>query len=111
MVTVVDRTARILLKKQLVKAEEENKKQYELISILKLEPALLREFLQQTEKELNDIEKIIKNGMDEHSKEMVYHLIHSVKGNAALLNLTFISKKAHEIEETVVDIKSFKKFS
>ena len=110
MVTVIDRTARILLKQQLEKSEEEKKKQYELMNILKLEPMLLREFLQQTEKELSDIESSIKNGMDENSTELVYRLIHSVKGNAGLLNLTFISEKAHDLEETVIEIKKFKKF-
>jgi CheY-like chemotaxis protein/HPt (histidine-containing phosphotransfer) domain-containing protein len=110
MVTVIDRTARILLKQQLKESEEEKKKQYELMNILKLEPMLLREFLQQTEKELNNVESTIKKGMDENSTELVYRLIHSVKGNAGLLNLTFISEKAHELEETVIEIKSLKKF-
>ena len=110
MVTVIDRTARILLKQELKESEEEKKKQYELMNILKLEPMLLREFLQQTEKELNDIENTIKKGMDEESTELAYRLIHSVKGNAGLLNLSFISEKAHELEETVIEIKNFKKF-
>jgi Amt family ammonium transporter len=105
MVTVIDRTARILLKKQLEKSEEEKKKQYELMNILNLEPTLLREFLQQTEKEIDEIEANINETMDEDLIEIVYRLIHSIKGNAGLLDITFVAQKAHELEEMVIDIK------
>ena len=33
-------------------------------------------------------------------------MIHSVKGNAGLLNLSFISEKAHDLEESIIEIKN-----
>ena len=109
LITVRDRTAQITLQKQLHAAEEKSKRNYELINILKIEPQLVKEFLNQAENEIKTVNENLKNfEKNEQSiekMECIYRHIHSIKGNASLLGLEFISQKAHEFEQIISDSK------
>ncbi|MEJ2054160.1 MAG: response regulator [Calditrichaceae bacterium] len=107
LVTVTDQTSQILLEKQLRMAEEKTKRNYELVNILRVEPLLVKEFLKQCEREIKNINDCLKefrkskDAMDQI--DCVYRLIHSIKGNASLLGLDFISQKAHDFEQIISD--------
>ena len=107
LITVTDQTSQILLQRQLQIAEEKSKRNYELINILKIEPQLVKEFLKQAENEIQKINKCVKEyEKDRDSIEQIdciYRLMHSIKGNASLLGLEFISQKAHDFEQIIAD--------
>ncbi|MBN1406247.1 MAG: response regulator [Calditrichaceae bacterium] len=110
LITVRDRTAQITLQRQLQAAEEKSKRNYELINILKIEPQLVKEFLKQAENEINTINEDLKHFEKDKDSiehiECIYRHIHSIKGNAGLLGLEFISQKAHEFEQIISDSKN-----
>ena len=107
LITVRDRTAQITLQKQLYVAEEKSKRNYELINILKVEPQLVKEFIRQAENEIKNVKENLKqfekNNQAIEKIECIYRHIHSIKGNAGLLGLEFISQKAHEFEQIISD--------
>jgi len=107
LITVTDQTAQMLLKKQLKLAEEKTKRNYELVNILKVEPLLVKEFLKQSEREIKNINDCLKDFSKSKKAvediDCIYRLIHSIKGNAGLLGLEFISQKAHDFEQIITD--------
>lgn len=109
IVTVTDNTEQVLLERKLKKTELESKRQMELLGILHIEPLLVKEFLKQTWKELDliqsQIAKISNSGKLSDNIELIYHSIHSIKGNASLLNLKFIAEKAHQFEDNIIILK------
>jgi len=108
MVTVLDNTDQILLKRKLKEAEESSIRQAKLMHVFQMEPQLVREFLIQTEKEI----KLIRTEIDhmfsdaDHAKSLqnIYQSVHSIKGNANLLNLEAISNTAHNFEDILTQI-------
>ena len=104
--TVTDITEKVRLAKKLEESEEQSKKQMEwFLSLLHIEPELLKEFIDGAHKELNDIEQFLK--VEEPSEkfqvilEKIYRSVHLIKGNASLLDLKYYAKKAHNFEEKI----------
>jgi chemotaxis protein histidine kinase CheA len=79
------------------------------LSILHVEPQLLKEFIESSNSELNTIENILKSDVKEQDfqdvLECVYRSIHMIKGNASLLDLKFYAKKAHNFEEEIEELQ------
>jgi chemotaxis protein histidine kinase CheA len=79
------------------------------LSILHVEPQLLKEFIESANTELNLIENVLKSDAPERDfnaiLEKVYRSVHMVKGNASLLDLKFYAKKAHEFEEEIEEMR------
>lgn len=109
MVTVTDNTENVLLEQKLKYTEAQSRKQIKLIEIFQSEPHLLREFLIQTDKELILIEKEIKKLSSSknilYPLENIYRAIHSLKGNATLLNFDFIVYSAHQVEDLLKEFR------
>jgi len=108
--TVNDVTEQVQLAKKLEVSEEQSKRQMEwFLSILHVEPDMLKEFIDGAHTELNEIENILKRetsaGGDHHVLEKIYRSVHLVKGNASLLDLKFYAKKAHNFEEEIEVLK------
>jgi PAS domain S-box-containing protein len=108
--TVTDITEQVILAKKLEESEEQSKQQMEwFLSILHVEPQLLKEFIEGAHTELNSIEESFKSGGAEEDfnaiLEKIYRSVHMVKGNASLLDLKFFAKKAHDFEEKIEEIK------
>ena len=109
--TVTDVSEQIKLEKDLQESKERTKRQMEwMVNIINSDPVMLREYLKTSETELELVEdylqKIESKTDFEESIDGMYRAIHSIKGNAALLELNFISEHAHAIEDFLVEVKS-----
>ena len=102
MITVSDKTKSVELEKDYLKASEASKKQVELLNILEMDPQLLKEFLKQTEIDISEIKREFKD-LDTANLNHTYQLIHSIKGNAAMLDMHYISEIAHKFEDQIID--------
>lgn len=108
LVTVRDISRIIELQKQLEKTEAKNKIEMEqLLSILRVEPLTLKDYIESVRKTLNDISKIFEGETGNYRGilNQVYRQIHTLKGNAGLLELAFFVDKFHEIEDFIDNIK------
>lgn len=104
IVTVSDVTPSVEMEKCLEKATEESKKQMEMLNLLETDPHLLKEFQKQTLNEINDIDNGLKTVKQDTDINRIYSTIHAVKGNASMLNLNYISEKAHALEDALVGL-------
>lgn len=109
-VTVKDLTEQIMLSQKLVKTEKEAKKQMELmLTILKVDPSALREYISSTHTELQEIDRSISalntNSFDTEILNSIFRSAHLIKGNSDLLSLSFFANKAHEFEDNITELK------
>ncbi len=110
MVTVSDETESILLQQHLDEAEKKKQQETErVLSILKIDPSILRGFLHNSRKML----KSISQRYEQHDKgdfdellSFTMDIIHNLKGNAVVIGMDLMSNKFHEIEETITQLKS-----
>ena len=110
IVTVSDVTEQVILTQKLENTEKHTQKQMEwLVNILHIEPALLNEFIQGAQKDLDQIDEQLRFGNDNNDYhqllEEIYRSIHLVKGNATLLDLKFFANQAHKFEERINEIR------
>lgn len=108
--TVSDTSRQVELARQLAVSEARSKRQMDwLLSILHVEPQLLREFIEGVQSELVHIDRVLKT--EHRSSEMrdalnsLYRSVHLIKGNASLLDLSFFAQKAHQFEEDIEVLK------
>jgi len=102
IVTVADISESVKLERQLEETAEQSKKQMEMLNLIETDPHLLKEFQKQTLKELVEIENSLKTLKTEEDINHLYSTIHSIKGNASMLNLNYISEKAHNMEDAII---------
>ena len=110
MVTVSDETESILLQQHLNEAEKKKQQETErVLSILKIDPSILRGFLHNSRKMLKSIsEKYEKNENDEYSEllNFTFDIIHNLKGNAVVIGMELMANKFHEIEDSITELQS-----
>jgi len=116
IVTVNDVTEQIQLAKKLEESKEQSRRQMEwLTNILHVEPALLQEFIESAESETANIDKIINSDISNESREElindIYRSVHSMKGNASLLDLSFFAEQAHVFEERLSLVRDNKEIA
>jgi PAS domain S-box-containing protein len=109
--TVNDVTNEVHLTEKLEKSEAYKKRQMDLMfSIMHVEPELLREFMEGSEKELESIAGLLKtqDNVDEYLPvlDKIYRSVHMIKGNASLLDISYFAERAHEYEEKIEEIKN-----
>ena len=112
-VTVTDKTKQVELARQLEASEAHSKRQMDwLLSILHVEPQLLKEFIESVQKELLFIDRILKTNhpVSEMREALnnIYRSVHLIKGNAGLLDINLFAQKAHQFEEQIELIKAKK---
>ncbi|MCK5078088.1 MAG: GAF domain-containing protein, partial [Calditrichia bacterium] len=105
--TVRDITQQITMANQIQEIEALQKKQIEwLLSILHVEAPLLNEFLFSVKNELKFIDSLLKQDISPESYNSVldeiYRSMHTIKGNAGLLDIKFFTKIAHDFEEEII---------
>jgi signal transduction histidine kinase len=110
IVTVNDISDQIRLARELEESQETGKKQIEwMLSILHIEPQLLREFMEGATQELNYIDYVLQQSDKETDLhrvlDKIFRSMHLIKGNAALVDLKFFIEKAHEFEENITHIQ------
>lgn len=110
MVSVSDETESILLQQHLNEAEKKKQQETErVLSILKIDPSILRGFLHNSRKMLKSIsERYEKNENDEYSDllSFTFDIIHNLKGNAVVIGMELMANKFHEIEDSITALQS-----
>lgn len=110
MVTVSDETESVLLQKHLEEAEKKKKQETEqVLSILKIDPSLIRGFLYNAKRTLRSISERYESSKDGDLKgllDFTFETIHNLKGNAVVIGLDIMSQKFHEVEDAIEELKT-----
>ncbi|MEJ2543304.1 MAG: two-component regulator propeller domain-containing protein [Calditrichaceae bacterium] len=114
IVSVNDVSQQKKLALQLEKTEAEQKNQVEwMFSILHVEPALLREFMEISKRELNDVAQLLKstkNPEDYHDViNKILRVMINLKDSASLLDIKLFERKAQKFEDSVQRLLKLKK--
>ena len=109
IVTVVDISNQVTLAKKLEESHERTKRQIDwLVSLLHVDPELLKEFIDGVHIELDQIDYLLKHETEKREyKDIlqdIYRSMHLIKGNASLLDLKFFSSKAHKCEDLILGL-------
>jgi Amt family ammonium transporter len=108
MVIVRDMTEEIRLKKTLDLQHRDRELEMELFyKLLHVDPALLSDFLASFQDKTAQINRLMETGQNA-PKEVIkqsLRLLHSIKGEAALLELDFVAEAAHRLEDMVVELQ------
>ena len=109
MVTVLDETKEVLLRKEIEANQEKNKQETEqLLNIMKVDPVALREYLDRASETIDDInnryEHYTGSDYDELAK-LTFNEVHNLKGNATLIELDLLEEKFHGVEEALVKLR------
>jgi PAS domain S-box-containing protein len=111
MVTVVDVTKQVNLQQSLQEQRNENKRKMDwILSIFNTDPHMLKEFISSVQDEMVVVEEALKilGEKDKHLDLLdgIYRSLHTIKGNASLLELDTFADQAHRAEDTVHVIKN-----
>ncbi|MEM6602344.1 MAG: HAMP domain-containing protein, partial [Verrucomicrobiota bacterium] len=118
LVTVEDITPRIALTRELKESAERLERQAELLfGIIHVEPKLLNEFIQASRGELDSISSQLSQSIDaesdlsdrqayfEEQVESIFRCVHRIKGEAALLKISYYEDAAHEFESKLEKLR------
>jgi ligand-binding sensor domain-containing protein/signal transduction histidine kinase len=108
--SVNDVSEKIELEKNLEETREASKRKMDLLlSILNVEPAMLDEFIKSSQDEIDRVAGTIHElEQKEYAIELleaVYRSIHTIKGNASMLELDFMADRAHQVEDTISELR------
>lgn len=110
MVTVSDETESVLLQNHLQEAEKKKQLETErVLSILKIDPSVLRGFLHNSTKMLKNISKKYEENHKDNYADLLnftFDIIHNLKGNAQVIEMDLMATKFHEIEEAIVKLQN-----
>ena len=114
IISVNDVSQQKKLALQLEKTEAEQKNQVEwMFSILHVEPALLREFMEISKRELDDVATLLKstkNPEDYHDViKKILRVMINLKDSASLLEIKLFERKAQKFEDSVQRLLKLKK--
>jgi signal transduction histidine kinase len=104
MGVIEDATGEFELKRLMEESEIEHKRSMEsLFQIIHVDPAMMSEFIADSEAELEGINDLMREERlsGKPLLEALYQSMHAVKGNAALLGLEEFSKKIHAHEDKI----------
>jgi signal transduction histidine kinase len=118
MVTVADVTPRVLLAQQLRQSQQRMERQAELLlSVMHVEPQLLREFIEDAHTELESINALLREGRSvllsiperntyyRHLAEDIFKSVHTIKGTAAMLRIDYFAAAANRFEEKLAALR------
>ncbi len=112
LVTVMDRTIEVELERELEEAKTKAKGEVDsLVSILSIEKSAFIDFLDKASDGINLINEELKSSNQDHKAYMAkviqfQRIIHSIKGDAAALEVSPVEKKTHEMEDVLTEIKN-----
>lgn len=102
--TVSDITEAVNLSEQLKEESSRNTRKMETIfQIIQINPELMKDFLEDTDKELLHINKLLKAKKTDNIQlmENIFQSVHAIKGNAVLIGLKKFGEKIHKIEDKI----------
>ncbi len=122
MVTVLDSTSRIALTRQITENETKAKSQIEMLfGIMHLDPPILAEFLNHAKSEVTAMLNLLEaeqfgshageSGTERSDRylrllQKISRSIHLIKGNAAMLRLSYFEDLANRLEEKIATVRS-----
>jgi two-component system chemotaxis sensor kinase CheA len=110
MVIFEDKTKIVKAEKELLESRNKNESEVELVAgILKIDPETLREFVEQSDGILHQVESWKPELSDPEILNKTFREIHSIKGLARTLGFRNIEKTSHSLEEVLVDIRDKRK--
>jgi two-component system chemotaxis sensor kinase CheA len=113
---VSDVTKEVNLARTLKQQEAENKRKMDwLLSILNIDPTMLKEFISSVHEELDQMDESYQK-LSATSKELelidsIYRSMHTIKGGARLLEMGFFADLAHSAEDVISNLRTVKKLS
>lgn len=118
MVTVSDVTARALLAQQLKESQQRMERQAELLlSVMHVEPQMLREFIEDAHAELETINELLREGRSavlsipdrntyyRHLADDIFKSVHTIKGTAGMLRIDYFAAAGHRFEEKLAALR------
>jgi HAMP domain-containing protein/HPt (histidine-containing phosphotransfer) domain-containing protein len=118
MVTVADVTPRVLLAQQLKQSQQRMERQAELLlSVMHVEPQMLREFIEDAHNELETINALLREGRSpvlsipdrhifyRHLATDIFKSVHTIKGTAAMLRIDYFADAANRFEEKLAALR------
>jgi len=116
LVSIKDVTKEVEMSHQMrqneIKAEQETQM---MLSILHIGPALLQDFMEGVETELTIIDSVLREDKKHadlaNAVETIFRSVHSLKGNAALLDLKFLAEQANQFEEKMILLRESENLS
>lgn len=109
LVTVQDVTRTVLLQVALDAAKRSSRSDFDaLLRLLRLNPALLGEFIVRTRELLLEVNNSLQQADPSNYRRMVEHifrLIHRVKGDAGTLGLELFERLAHTLEQELLPLR------
>ncbi len=118
MVTVADVTPRVLLAQQLKQSQQRMERQAELLlSVMHVEPQVLREFIEDAHSELETINALLREGRSavlsipdrntyyRHLADDIFKSVHTIKGTAAMLRIDYFAAAANRFEEKLATLR------
>lgn len=109
LVTVQDVTQRVQLEESLEAAKRSSRSDFDaLLRLLRLNPALLAEFLSRTREILEDINHSLQQADRGNYRRLVEHIfrqVHTIKGDAGTLGLELFERLAHACERELLPLR------
>jgi HAMP domain-containing protein/HPt (histidine-containing phosphotransfer) domain-containing protein len=118
MVTVSDITSKVELAKELAESKQRMERQAELLlSIMHVEPEMLRDFIEGAHAELERANAILRAGRAEGQgpaerqavyrrlADQVFQSVHTIKGTAAMLRIDYFAQSAHRFEGKLAELR------
>lgn len=110
MLIIKDETQTVILEKEKEKNQIQTQSEMELIyKILHIDYEIFYDFVIDLKQKIITINTILEKNDFETIKEnidLIYRYMHTIKGNARLLELNFIYNKIHKIEDIIQEIKN-----
>ncbi len=115
LATVTDVTDQIVLSRELERTQKQGEAKVNMVlSILHVEPDLLHDFITRADTSLQEINSTLReHGSKRTGKpelvrdalDKIYPMIHQLKGEAALLQLSYFEEQAHEFETKIASLR------
>jgi GAF domain-containing protein/signal transduction histidine kinase len=107
IVSANDITQQVELARNLEKSREQSKRQMEwLFAILNVDGQMLDEFMRSSNEELSHVQEIFISDSTPGALDGIYRSVHCIKGNASMLELDFIARQAHALEELLASLRT-----
>jgi PAS domain S-box-containing protein len=114
--TVSDVTKEINLARSLAEQRADSKRKMDrLLGILNIDPTMLKEFITSVQDEMaqvkSELNVILKSKKQKEILETIYRSIHTIKGNASLLELEFFVDQTHRTEDIIDTLRHKKRIT
>lgn len=105
MVTITDVTSSVVIKKKLKEVEERKRREAEqMLSVLRVNPYLLKRFLHNSRKVLAGISKKFEQHTGTDYKQLINyssHIAEDLKGTASVVGMSMLTDKLSDIENSL----------